>query len=1846
MNTATPLAAAFAFTAIFFPGPATASPYADAVLADSPLAYFRFDESAGAVAADASGNGAHGTFVDPASLGFGAPAALPNLGSSIDFTGGYVRIPTLGTHARCSVEAWIQFDSTGTDPCCSAILAADGWSLGKLHLNLTVAGSVLEHAVNGDATAILRNTQPLLPGTWYHFVVTNDVAAGETKFYLDGALVADTGDHSTEEVVLGGADLQIGAWDGGRNFDGRIDEFAIYASALSAEQVQEHYLAASDPGTPDILAFTATHAGTGSDVGLALPAGGGTVTLAWEVDDAVTVEIDHAALAPTAAAQGSVDVAVSADTTFTLSATNAGGTSTAAVDLAIDPVPLDPRLTEFMAENAGSLTDGNGASSDWIEIHNPNRFPLDLAGFQLRDTANVWTFPPGSLVPALGYLVVFASGDGAADPAGHPHTDFSLNNAGEELALLRPGGEVIDAWLPFPPQYADISYGPSGYATEPTPGAAGGTTTYLGLLDKTDDTQFLIGRGFFDAAFDETVSATTPGASIIYTTDGSVPSEANGTRVDAPDPDTPPSAVVRIDGAAHGGVTTLRAAVFKADHLPTNVDTQTYIFSEAVTGQSSASAHASGWPSSTVNGQVFDYGMTLAGIGPGGAAYPPAEVAASLEAIPTLSLVTDFDHLVGAGGGLYVNALGRGREWERPTSVELIYPPGYDDPDGNAEGFQIDAGLRIRGGYSRNPQFFKHAFRLFFRGEYGDAKLRFPLFGTEGTDAFDKVDLRSSSNLDWAREADPALGSQFTFARDVFARDTQGAMGQAYTKSRYYHLYLNGTYWGIYQTEERPEAAFGESYFGGDRGDYDAVKCSNHVGGFVTEATDGTLDAFEELWARCREIALDDPSDANFFALEGRDANGVRDPALPVLLDVDNLIDLMLVTFWTGNGDGILSSFLDNNRPNNWFGIRSRTGDEGFRFFAHDGEFTLGSSNTQSDRTGPFTGSNQNDIRYANPQWMHQDLMANAEYRLRFADRVQEHFFRGGALTDAAAIARFTARADQLRPALPAYAARWADAAYAPGYNTGMWEAEIAWITDTWMPGRGATVLDQLRADALFPALASPQFEDGAGGEVADGEVPSGFQLHLGAGAGTVYYTLDGTDPRALGDPAPTVTTTWVDFGDSRAYSVPNLATDGFQTSPALGATPLAYYPFDIDAGDAATADGAQDGTLMNGASISADAHTGAGALLLDGVDDYVTLGDPAALQITGEISIATWVKANAVPSQTFGNILAKGHWLDPNSEIFLRYAAQINSWRVASWDGVVHGTEIAGAAGDIGQWVHLVGTYDGSSWNLYRNGVLGASNPDPVGAIAVPNDWAIGARGTGTERFFDGFIDEVYLFDTALDEGDIQRLYAGPTPEWQRLDYAPAAGWPSAPGGLGYDAGGALDPLIDTDLGGELNGENTSLLTRATFSVAPGELAGIDYLELNIFYDAGFVAYLNGTEVHRVNAPGSLDGYAAATGANPAPGTEVTVDLSRHLPLLNTGTNLLAVHSLNESVDSPDHLVRYRLRAGTNPPIVTPAAAEYTGAITIVGPATISARTFLNGEWSPLASATFHTGIAAPSPENLAVSQIHYHPQTAPGDPRGEKDYEFLELMNIGAQTLDLGGLHLREDIDIDFPAATFLAPGERAQIVSDAGAFAERYAGRPVRVLGEFAGNLSNAGGRLHLIDDTNGTVRDFRFNDKEPWPAEADGDGFSLVLIRPLTNPDHADPANWRRSSAPHGSPGADDAETFTGDPAADGDGDGLSALLEYALGTSDAVPTLSPWTGGAAGQPATIARRVNADDARWVPELSHDLQLWQSGPGVIERRTAPGADPAHTTESYRPAAGDPGGEVFFRVRVELR
>ena len=1699
-----------------------------------------------------------------------------------------------------------------------------------------------------------------------------------------------------------------------RFWQGKVAEVLVYEGPLNATQtnavgyyLQTKYNLPTNfvPVTPVVTSFTGTTAsGVTSSAGILSPGPGAPITLSWTTTSTTSMSIDNGAVAAPGTPSGSVVVSPAATTTYTLTATGSGS-ATATFTVYVGASALPPTINEFVAENTDGLLDNTDplAHPDWIEIYNPNAFGMDLAGYRLKNNLVQWDFPAGSGIAANGYRVVFASGKNLINPATMLHTNFTLDAEGEYLALVRISDLVaVTEFAPtYPNQLKDISYGwwaprngfryfgaPTG---APTPGAANGALGVLGFLDKTDDTSFSVNRGFYTTAVTTDITSLTPGATLVYTLDGSTPTLTNGTQVPPANASTPPTLSMTIhpgavpggatgvNVASIGGVTMLRAALFKDDYAPTGTDTQTYVFSQQLLGQTEADATARGWPASTgnVNGQLFNYGMDPGAV----AAYPPADVLDALHSIPMISVVTDMSGWVDPTVGIYVNAELHGEAYERPMSVELIHPPGYVSPDGNAVGFQTDAGVRIRGGASRGDAFFKHALRFYFNNDY-DGKLNYRLFGDEGASKFSVVDLATSSNYAWYREAPFGTGSQNTMCRDMFSRDTQGALGQPYGRSRFYHVMLNGHYWGVYYTDERPVADFGATYHGGNEDEYDAVKCGNRgvTPQFATEATDGDLVAWTNLWNKTRAIGTQNASDEKYFELQGRNPDGTRNFALPVLLDVDNLIDEMLVIFYSGDGDAVLSNFLQHNTPNNWFSYYKRNGESGFKFILHDAEHSLGSGSSVPDQTGPFGGSNVGSLQFSNPQRMHQDLLSSPTYKRRFSDRVQMHFFNDGALTTAKNIARFNNRAAQVRKAMKVEEARWGDAKTITGlpgghvarYTVADWETAVTNVI-TWMNTRNAIVLDQLARDGLFTGLTPPAMaNDATGAPQHGGNVAPGFSLRLTAsGSPTIYYTTDGSDPRPELAVAPTLTTFLPASADG-VWHVPTAATDGYTalTNPVAS---YAFYALDFGtappAGTSVPDTGLGDGAAQNGTVVGAPAlstnrnGTANTALTFSGTAQSITIGDPVPLQITGQITMAAWVRTTASPTNAIRNILAKG--AGTSGEIFMRMNG--GDWEVGSNNGTNHHASFP-IYTDLSTWVHIAGTYDGTAWRLYRNGQLVATKVDAVGAVAVTggnSGWAIGANGAGTGRLWTGQLDDVAIFNTALTPTQIAAVAGLNRADWAQPGATLAGTWTTSPGGIGYerDATNTLDPGITTDIEASLYNVRTSLQLRKSVTLDAGQIASVKNLLLRVRYDDGYVAYLNGVEVARKNAPalGVLNGTSAASAAhNDADAlTLETIDITANAGLLTVGTNVIAVQGLNVAVADDDFLINVELAATTTPYGLSGTAQVYSAPIAINGVTTVKTRTFSGGEWSALDTAVFTVNTVAASTSNLVVTQVAYN-------PIGGSTFEWIELMAIGPDNVDLTDVSISNAVDFSFPSGYILPAGARVQIAGNVTSFVSRYgSAAPVNLMSAaFIGNLSNGGENIRIarvVGTTSTTIKSFTYNSDATWPASADGAGPVLVLIEPVTNPDHTLGVNWRASSASGGSPGASDALDYAAWAAANGvadlvgsadyDGDGLANLLEYFFGSSptqftaqpvSAVQTIS--VNGVPGEYLTITftTTLGRDEVVFSVEASTDLaQAWVPAVQVGEPLYN-----ALGTETYtfrHPQATASGAQQFLRVKV---
>ena len=612
--------------------------------------------------------------------------------------------------------------------------------------------------------------------------------------------------------------------------------------------------------------------------------------------------------------------------------------------------------------------------------------------------------------------------------------------------------------------FQDIENLVSGFFVEPTPGTENGVR----IEGIAADTKFEPNRGFYDSPIEVAITTSTPEATIRYTTDASTPTLSNGSTYTAP---------ITINRT-----TTLRAAAFKTGFDSTNVETHTYVFLDDVVAQSGSPPP--GWPNNWINGQVFNYGMDPNIVNHANPAIGgDKQVKDALTEIPTISIVTDQANLTGRGTGIYTNPQSDGIEWERESHIELLFPPGYVDPDGNPTGFASPAGLRIRGGFSRKPENPKHSFRIFFRNEYGNGRLNYRLFGDEGADEFDKFDLRTPQNYSWSLGGD----SRNSFMRDIWSRDTQLAMGRPATRGRFYHLYLNGIYWGLYQSDERAEAAFGETYFGGDQSDYDVVKTRGGL-------TDGTFDAWRRLWEKW---SAGFTSNAAYFNVLGRNPDGTPNPAFEKLVDPGNLIDYMIILYYSGDSDG---------PPNNYFSLYNRENPDGWKFFEHDSEHSLdtGRNNmVNSMASGSALGE-------FHPRLLHQGLMANPEYKLLFADRVAEHCFNDGLLTDEMSIARIDTRAQEIDSAIIANSARWGDSKREAVLTRTDWLSAVQAVR-RFFNNRASTLIGQLRSVGWYPNIDPPGFSQ-HGGSIAQGA-----GIVLSTNATGVYYTLDGSDPRAPG---------------------------------------------------------------------------------------------------------------------------------------------------------------------------------------------------------------------------------------------------------------------------------------------------------------------------------------------------------------------------------------------------------------------------------------------------------------------------------------------------------------------------------------------------------------------------------------------------------------------------------------------------------------------------------------------------------------------------------------------------------
>jgi len=269
------------------------------------------------------------------------------------------------------------------------------------------------------------------------------------------------------------------------------------------------------------------------------------------------------------------------------------------------------------------------------------------------------------------------------------------------------------------------------------------------------------------------------------------------------------------------------------------------------------------------------------------------------------------------------------------------------------------------------------------------------------------------------------------------------------------HVYVNGEYNGMYHVHELPDESFQEEYRGGKKEEYDVIK-----NGVVVEGT-------STVWAA-----------ANAKLTSGNYTGFAED------VDVENYIDYHLLSWYQGNTDW---------PQNNWYMARRRAPGEKFQFFQWDLDRTL--LDASDDPQLAFSAGFNISL-----------IMQHPDFEIIMRDRIYKHFFRDGALTTQKTTERFQYRVDEMRKGVIAETARWGD-------SQADWLNNVDWYLNDYFPNRSNFVLDELVAEGYYPTFDPPVYSQ------FGGQAFPGFQLTLlnPNNQGTIYYTTDGTDPRAAG---------------------------------------------------------------------------------------------------------------------------------------------------------------------------------------------------------------------------------------------------------------------------------------------------------------------------------------------------------------------------------------------------------------------------------------------------------------------------------------------------------------------------------------------------------------------------------------------------------------------------------------------------------------------------------------------------------------------------------------------------------
>ena len=604
---------------------------------------------------------------------------------------------------------------------------------------------------------------------------------------------------------------------------------------------------------------------------------------------------------------------------------------------------------------------------------------------------------------------------------------------------------------------------------------------------KVADTKFSHDRGFYSSPFRCTITTDTPGATIRYSLNGTDPS-TGGDTVSGTSPLAvlidPGSGSHRLINGGKAPAVVLRAYAFKPGYdEPTDVDTQTYIFPAEVITQGNVMS-GEDWCHARPDETALTAAETAIRVdttmNPAYVNGNEAAMKAALKAIPSLSVAINYGEMFNSSG-IYHNPLKSGQNWKRAISLELIEPEGS-----SKDGFQINCGIGVAGGASREPKKPKHSFNFTFKTMYGPSKLDYEVFPQTHVRRFDSLRLRG-------------LGEQGHSLNDPWGMQTQRDQGWLSPWHRQVHLYVNGIYWGLFTLFEKPSDGYWASYYGGDKEDYDLIGHQpwHRVEVEPPEAGEGpaynpNYSPSKTAWSAMANVSS--PAGTSGYA------------ARLDWLNMPMFIDWNIIEIYGSNHDWAYSSgaVADFKYKNYRLGRKSRNrlpGDMKFEYVLWDFDGGMKAANVNEDWTDRAA-------------WI--DMAGNIDFKMLFADRIYYNLLsQDGPMTPARARARLGVLTNEVVEVIPCETARWGGGLG----ETGTHELETDWVPqwneqrDIFFAQRPGFLKTKFAARGFYPLIDPPGFNR------YGGSIGAGFKLTLTNpnSGGTLVYKTDGGDPRASG---------------------------------------------------------------------------------------------------------------------------------------------------------------------------------------------------------------------------------------------------------------------------------------------------------------------------------------------------------------------------------------------------------------------------------------------------------------------------------------------------------------------------------------------------------------------------------------------------------------------------------------------------------------------------------------------------------------------------------------------------------